>query len=402
MHSIYSNAYITIAACSAANCNEGFLQARNPDIKPDETPSRVPFGSTGGHVTLQKYVHPVFDFLIGQGGLAPLRESINKRAWTFQEQYLSRRMLFFSKTLVFWLCCEFLGKEGPRVREHYLGTELSRRVLRQPTLADWTRVVKEYSVRSMSDPHDKLPALSSIITYFASRTHSRYVAGICVAELPYQLCWKLSTAGERPTVWRAPSWSWASVDVPVYFPPKNELNFHPACSSIKLGCSILDCQATPLSAAAPFGQVSSGFLQVRGRMLRCQPVYDSGENRTLMYRIQEFIPATGQTEGGELDFDALNKSFFDPGYPHGPHGVSTSQGDEPWEEPVYCLLLCTQQRTIRYSEVQQPRNEEVWWPFGLALRKTGNGDFHRVGLFHGNGSSLKAFSEVGPETIRII
>jgi Heterokaryon incompatibility protein (HET) len=404
MHAIYSNSYVTIAACSAANCDEGFLQTEKFHTEEQE-PSTIPFGTNGGHITFQKYIDPFLDLRIGEGNPMPLKtESINTRAWTFQEQYLSRRILFFSKTLVFWQCCELAGKGGPRVREYYLGQDISRRTLREPTVGDWKDVVHQYSTRNMSDPIDKLPALSSIMTYFASRTNSHYVAGICVAELPYQLCWERCLAGDsssRPKAWRAPSWSWACVNNAVRFTPQNECKFQPSFNTIELGCSVLDCQATPFSDIAPFGQVTSGFIRVRGRILRCQPIYDTSTSWNHKYRLQEFLPAAGQSEGGEIKFDALSKSFFETGWLDGPHQILTSQGSQPWDELVYCLLLCLQKRTVYRFEVE-PAHKEVWWPFGLALRRTGDGDFHRIGIFHGNGSSLQAFSEVEPDTIRII
>jgi hypothetical protein len=131
-------------------------------------------------------------------------------------------------------------------------------------------------------------------------------------------------------------------------------------------------------------------------------MYGSSLFRFRKYRLEEFLPAAGQSEGGEIEFDAMNKSAAETGWLSGPHEILTSQGIQPWDDPVYCLLLCTQKQPVYHSEARPPCNEEVWWPFGLALRKTGNGDFHRVGIFHGNGSSLQAFSEVEPETIRII
>ena len=401
MHWIYGNAYTTIVACASKNVNEGFLPARSSNLKDTTMPLQVPLGSGGGRITIQRYVHPIADFKIGQGGLRPVNEPINLRGWTFQEQYLSRRILFFRKSTVFWECHELRG--GPRAREHHLGPQLSSRVFRKPTAASWTDIVQEYSGRRLSDPHDKLPALSGITADFAARTRHHFAAGLCVDDFPYQLCWKLSTAGSRPAAWRAPSWSWASTDDPVYFLRRTELDFHPEYLSRDLSCSVLNCQVTPVSMVAPFGRVVSGFLEIRGRVLRCGPIPGSHRAGDSLYRIKEFAPAAGERYGGELEFDALSKSFFDPDYTAGPHDVRTSRGTEPWGDPVYCLLLCTQQRTIFNSvEQQQQHREGVWWPFGLALRRDENGDFHRVGLFNGNGLALKTFSEVEAEAIRII
>ena len=74
---------------------------------------------------------------------------------------------------------------------------------------------------------DKLPVLSSIASYFSERTDLAYHAGLWSEKLPYELCWgpklgNLSTRGTvklaaRPTVWRAPSWSWMCLEQPITF-----------------------------------------------------------------------------------------------------------------------------------------------------------------------------------------
>jgi hypothetical protein len=78
----------------------------------------------------------------------------------------------------------------------------------------WKLMVKDYPSRQLTDPRDKLPALSGIVTYFQSALADDYLAGLWRKHLLFDLSWTTSK-GVRPPVWRCPSWSWMSVDGPV-------------------------------------------------------------------------------------------------------------------------------------------------------------------------------------------
>jgi hypothetical protein len=63
--------------------------------------------------------------------------------------------------------------------------------------------------------------------------------------------------------WRAPSWSFFSVD--------GHVNFNQGRDLVTLEHSdieIIDCQSIPASAHAPFGEVTGGHLIVRGHIQR--------------------------------------------------------------------------------------------------------------------------------------
>ncbi len=68
-------------------------------------------------------------------------------------------------------------------------------------------------------PSDKFVALASIAELFQSSLKDQYVAGLWSRTLLYDLLWKVwAPMGpdeqhlSRPTEYRAPTWSWASVD----------------------------------------------------------------------------------------------------------------------------------------------------------------------------------------------
>lgn len=78
-----------------------------------------------------------------------------------------------------------------------------------------------------------------------------------------QLLWRasgsLDTPNHRPEEYRAPSWSWASIDGPVILSP------HPYHSA-EFPPNILRYDVTLHGRKVPFGRVSSGILTVQGRL----------------------------------------------------------------------------------------------------------------------------------------
>lgn len=93
MGHVFSNAYCTIAASSAAASDEGFLTCRTspPLFATIETPG-------GGILRVSEFMEDYHRDL----ELAPL----NTRGWVLQERALSTRTLHFTKTQVYWECGE--------------------------------------------------------------------------------------------------------------------------------------------------------------------------------------------------------------------------------------------------------------------------------------------------------
>ncbi|KAK7973227.1 HET-domain-containing protein [Apiospora saccharicola] len=83
----------------------------------------------------------------------------------------------------------------------------------------YIHVVHPYSAARLTDPGDKLPAISGVAAaYRKFLGDATYVAGHWSRSLLYTLAWRVSTAQSGSTAWnaagqnrRAPSWSWSSV-----------------------------------------------------------------------------------------------------------------------------------------------------------------------------------------------
>jgi hypothetical protein len=90
----------------------------------------------------------------------------------------------------------------------------------------WMKLVEIYSRRRLTLLSDKLMAIFGIAQFIRAsipgKIDSRYVAGIFTTALPRQLLWKISNAtapypSTRPFPGRLPTWSWASVNSPIFY-----------------------------------------------------------------------------------------------------------------------------------------------------------------------------------------
>ena len=86
-------------------------------------------------------------------------------------------------------------------------------------LTSWTHLVKTYSGCAFTNPSDKLFAFSGIAKLFQDYTKDVYIAGMWKSRLTEMMGWYVDAP--QPVLvstYRAPSWSWASIDGPVRDP----------------------------------------------------------------------------------------------------------------------------------------------------------------------------------------
>ncbi|PVI01068.1 HET-domain-containing protein [Periconia macrospinosa] len=233
MGEYYRNAYVTLSIACAADCSDGFIKDRAPQqaepCKVEYSPYRKP-GSA-------EQIAPTVAYLC-----LPAAEStglLNTRAWAFQESELSNRLLSFGETQFDFLCQQLRQYENgdylPRAQKAENWDSMThqspslRKILslsgrmskdEEISLFDlWTRFVSKYSQRAMTNPDDKLAALSGMAKHVRDAVRCKYMFGIWENDLIKGLLWstygfaprRIPTARKR---WphRAPSWSWASID----------------------------------------------------------------------------------------------------------------------------------------------------------------------------------------------
>jgi hypothetical protein len=407
MDQIYHNAYVTISASSAKSCDEGFLHLRTPPMVPIHVPFCTENCSVGTLEMIRRLSSegPSIEEI---GSHRPI-DPIELRGWTLQESFMSRRMLVYSQFQLFWTCTKSWVSDGGRVqREEFFRPEFSLRVLKEPKVSDWYDLIEEYSQRQLSDTMDKMIAISSVAGYFARLMKDKYLAGHWASDLSNSLCWVVSGGSSiysrcdlrttQPSQWRAPSWSFMSVDGRVKILREGEIRF----SATRFGNSpfltVLDCSAAPSSSKAPFGQVQiqKSFITVKGRILE------------MPWNSSTFTSDFKQGIGKEyrtLVFDTcgIQNSVEHPIVLTNLEGLSQGQGNNLW-----LLMIC---QKSHHGELGMPAVEGgsgdtspavEWNPWGLILQRRPNGEYHRVGCFEGFSRSNRAFRKRKSETIRIV
>ena len=291
MSEYYRNAYCVIAATASHGADEGFLKpwhrsrrfpmfGKLSDVVRSEL--EVPFlGPAGerGTVTLDITSPDVY-----QADQTPL----SKRGWALQERLLSSRYLHFPVEQGFALQCDheeqFAGKivydnnldyadhEARRGRSRMLqGTRLEdgdafavpRLPIEVNEVSGWRRMMEEYSSMKSSFTGDKLVAIAALAESY-HRHHEEspgpYFAGHWRGELVESLLWFAKGELESRPAYRAPSWSWASIEGPI----DHWTDSRPAVATI----DIIDVGTTLLHPSLPFGAVTDGYLIVQGRLHR--------------------------------------------------------------------------------------------------------------------------------------
>jgi hypothetical protein len=236
MREVYVLSLCNIAAKSAANSSYGLRFHRDPIARSPFTMA-VPKQYWLNGIPLVQYVaYPVMalDEDVRRGPL-------NQRAWVLQERLLSRRIMHFTKSGVYWECLTGMAdetwREGlPQVlldtSANFPVTELKRAMLRDPTFdgnetleswtADlydsWNQVCERYSLCQLTVASDKLVALDGIAREVSLKTEDALVWGLWRRHLFSQLLWVHSHQTKYPRIndeWRAPSWSWAQHDISI-------------------------------------------------------------------------------------------------------------------------------------------------------------------------------------------
>ena len=357
MGHVYNLALVTIQAAVAGDCREGCL---NKYTASDLPPAQLRYVSNAGEVG-KVYVRQ--SPLVTSLSTEPLHD----RGWTLQEALLSPRILSFGSTQMSWECSTCYRSEGGSSLAnsgHSSGLPKPVRrsikdsstpaglplddVATQRALA-WANIVREYSWRNLTFPSDKLPALSGLARYLSNtRPGDVYLAGLWRSEMPGNLFWAASGSAKkpttRPTQYRAPSWSWASVNGPV------------SAVSCTLGPCTVHCEIVAASVTHigldTFGEVQAGKLTVYSQMKEVWRIFDE-TNASADGDVQFFYP-----EARALLLS--DRPFF---LKLGICALDILDSSQKLHEPVSTWML-------RITELD-----------GLALRARVDGTFERVGHY---------------------
>jgi hypothetical protein len=357
MASIYANSFLTIVAAKAANSTEGCF-AIVPERERTHNITGVD-NKTGAGFTI--YARPTIkhaDDIEGEKFFP-----IASRAWCYQEQVLSPRLLHFHYCELKWECmektsCECSLADGiPHDKKEHAKALTSGSNIH--SLNDrWRRMVRSYVELNLTYESDRLPALSGVAKQMLTVRKGRYLAGLWEDSLFEDLMWWVTESdcpqARRPKEWRAPSWSWASIEGRI---------LHRIYPIKTIHCTINEAEITP-AGQDPTGAVASGKLVVSGILLPA-----------ILRHVSPTLDAE-ELEGDERHFEIeivenelVHKIYAD--YPLDTEGSSYV----PDGQDVYCLCIATDQWHTCWLVLQRVRNmkEEVYERIGMAKEKPAKG-----------------------------
>ncbi|KAH7143826.1 heterokaryon incompatibility protein-domain-containing protein [Dactylonectria macrodidyma] len=257
MHDVYENSACNLAATGLHDGREKLLMERHQN----QVVCHINTEQGGERFVLTP------DEWEAQVNAAPL----HRRAWVFQKQIMvlgsilpsaqlmvsradleqAPRILYFGRMQLFWECSAKIGSEvfpwdmpmSARQNDLKRIVALPKGLPDDPLLVgdlyrQWQRLVRLYTKGKLTYSMDKLPALSGLAKKFRYHLDDEYLAGL---GKPY----------------RAPSWSWASTDSAVWYPPWiNSENWQPSVR-------VLEASATPLDKDTT-GQLTAGHILLSG------------------------------------------------------------------------------------------------------------------------------------------
>ncbi|ROW04998.1 hypothetical protein VSDG_00080 [Cytospora chrysosperma] len=308
MNKVYRNAFLTLGAMASPHGYGGLFRNRDPKMT-GLCPFKIRTEEAGDIECL--LVNS--DFWESQVRHAPL----SQRAWVVQERILAPRSLYFAESQLFWECrqhhaCELFPDGIPLefmsdIKEPQAIDVVSvkafeatlRRFDKSGSVDDpsdddgvpwvprqyespyelWNDILESYAKCALTKPDDKLVAISGVVKDFANAVGDQYLAGLWRKNLINGLLWvakdqrdpALSPETARPDNYRAPSWSWASIDAPG---TKGQ-----ACERDLYGdyVQVLDVHIEP-RADDPTGELRHACLHLQGQLVktRHKPVFRGG------------------------------------------------------------------------------------------------------------------------------
>lgn len=323
-------------------------------------------------------------------------EPLSTRAWTLQERLLSPRIIHYARDQMYFECESCMNSEdGFTFGDVFFGMKRILETQRIPhsrhglsTSAGvsfivgqdaggmhggvrwqggWLSLIENYTMRNLTMQRDKLTALAGVARAVAEETRDLYLAGLWGRHFLEDLCWRMYPQEEitdrrdakntpvkgkilgtvrRPTEYRAPSWSWASLDGPVR---------HIPLSYSKLVSKVIKCSTIPAGKDL-YGRVSGGRLDIQVKYLQ---ISNSTRGVQLIppqgpvYVVKPHDPKRWDRHGIPVEIDLEDDRGISVGALH------LDLPTEPIAYPCYALFLDPSKALILQSkELEAKHNED--------------------------------------------
>nr|OQO25279.1 hypothetical protein B0A51_08842 [Rachicladosporium sp. CCFEE 5018] len=388
IRSVYSRSVLNISVARAWSGEEGAFIARDPSAV------------TACHVWWEVEHHPQAVELAEsfwtirratQHASAAIRTApLYTRGWVVQERYLAPRVLHFGSDRIFWECNEepWIDESFPAGFSHCPDYEpvvswpfhssdvVGIRSGSGPGLgfsemtssrALWHDTIDTYTSCDLTLPDkDILVALAGIAERFGRAYDHRYAAGLFQVHLPYDLLWR--HRGERAVTWRAPTWSWASIDGAIEMSPAaGGTSYDANCQTYTEVRSVHVDLVDPQNV---YGQLRSAKIYLRGYVIPCgiakAESYGTGRLQPIALAIDQQandVPSNDvQKVYGEAYIDTEEDSL---------RGYTSMAKYEAWCLPIFDST--SSNRTQRERPLHEHR--------GLILKFGGQGEYVRMGTY---------------------
>lgn len=167
---------------------------------------------------------------------------LQTRAWVYQERLLAPRVLHFGKRQLAWECKEHTALElFPRGLPTALTTNtvpeimsaaLSSRITDASHASfrnAWHNLVNRYTKCGLTKSADKLIALAGVVSLIERARGDQYLAGTWKSTMITDLSWTAFCGLREDTCqtrFRAPTWSWLSLEAEISFPDAQEPSWY--------------------------------------------------------------------------------------------------------------------------------------------------------------------------------
>ena len=310
---IFTNAVVNIVAANNDSASKSFLR---PCAVTEERlqsairmPAYCPDGRSGSiYISMQPQI--TFE-----------EEPLNTKAGALQELWLAPRLLFFSSNQLQWQCLTASLADGghetcsdfhkKRIEILQAGKSMKPSLeSRDHYIRLWEDIVRDYTNRTVAEEEDKLPGIAGIAADFHNiflsfDRNEQYAAGLWTSSMPTLLMWHQIAAHSAlcpsaPTKYRAPTWSWASVDGTIC-PGNTTVQVKGRVPSIEILKVRVDRQQ-----GHQYGKVTHAELQVRANITSMTKV---DVNNRFNICSQQYRPSARFTvdmiipDGGEENLD---------------------------------------------------------------------------------------------------
>lgn len=374
MGDVYKGSSCNIAATASSDGSGGCFRDRDPRyLKPCLVTTEFSNHSNSAYwLESRRLPHDTFQPLFDRG-------------WVVQERVLAPRTLHFGSEYLLWECqrdrkTELYPHGYPRYTSPLPSLTMgpSKYLSKREARSYWKELIREYSLCQLTEPRDKLVAISAIAKELNTLGGwGDYLAGLWRSDILHDLLW-VSTAESkgsgtkagtrsRPDVYRAPSWSWASIDGPIdwakfpLIPPKRTDggDMYVAFKSATIDhatCDLYgDVRRAEICLAGPLRRI---FLTEKGNEL-----FEKYKVAVLSNGKQSFTFGSPSREAN-LDGTAAKPDYniyFDV------WGPKLERNDH-----IHCLIFCQEHDGKDY----------IWWSLLLEPTWAKKGQFRRIGILH--------------------